>query len=450
LGCILPKEDAVAPREVISEIFSSQAWSSVVLSEARETLSSEGVVIQEYVTTYIGRLLQLLPVNVHSGMLVFFGLLTGLETLMTLTAAAAASQTVFVAESFVTQSQPQQQGGRGGRGKREQSGDTITQLMLLTEESMKTAANREHSDVLAVVGAVLQFREFLQAEATATGDAPSEAAQLAWCAKRKISWDRLVAVMDLDTHIKYELSGFLPFRDIQNPTFVLKQLHDNAKAVKAMICAAFAGQAMSVENTVVRHQMRETGHGVFTPLRAIPDLNNPSCFRWTNGDIVVPCFVSLRFSHLLGGYSTAVPGFKHFYLSLLLFAYRLQYGAFKDGEEIFYRFGITYLGQTRYLELDQATATAVLDFRARLSTICGALRQRFARKDMTLDAFDTEVLAPAGQAPLLAQQQQTLQLVQQFFFGAAFDTLKLEEVAELGGDDAAKEDLDQTSLMSFA
>ena len=40
--------------------------------------------------------------------------------------------------------------------------------------------------------------------------------------------------------------------------------------------------------------------------------------RRTTGQIVVPCVVSLRFSHLLGGYSTAQPNFKSFYLSLLL------------------------------------------------------------------------------------------------------------------------------------
>ena len=430
LGAILLASDSAAKDEDIHEVHSNAEWSKFIMQDASSLVGAE---IDSYVCTFIGRLMQLIPVSTQQGMLVFYGFLTGLESLMILAAAVTNSMSPFDVRVAG------QNKGKGGGNRRGHGFESMARAMEETENTMKEYSLNLSSDVVCVMGAVL--RCMVQCR----GHENDPEFMRTWCADRNMSYDKSIAIIELNQHIKYELSGFVPFRDIEDASILLTQLEKVAPIVVACCCGAFASQALEVTTEgSMQHSSKETALGLFTDLKGMPDLHSPSCIRWEVGDIIVPVSVSLRFSHMLVGFATAVKTSKEFYLALLLFAYRLQYAAFADDKGSYYEFAVHYSNTTRYIETDGETGAMVLEYRQLCNNLCKTMRLQYSNKDLTEDEFNAKVLSPMGLAPLDQQQRVIASTLVSTFFGPPHAKMDVAEVQH-GGDE-----LDHQTLFSFA
>ncbi|ORC84752.1 putative ATP-dependent RNA helicase [Trypanosoma theileri] len=419
LGCIVNSKDPHAAGERIEEIHSNSQWSPLVLEEAKKVVLAE---INNYEYTFIGRILQLIPVSPQPGMLVFYGFLTGLESLMILAAAVTSSLSPFAPNPLEQK-----------RRKRQ----TVVRAMEETENVMRNMCCGLRSDIVAVMKAVLMFRVCV----SENGEDPATIVRQ-WCLDHHLSYDKLKAILDLEQHIKYELANFIPFRDVVDPQELLAQLEKVAPIVLVMTNVAFVAQSLEVTtegNTYTNS--KETAVGLFTDIAAVPDIHSPSCLRWQEGDIVIPVQLSLLGNRMIASFSTAIASHKQFWLSLLLLTHRLQYATFADDEGAFHVFSVKYYGTERYVETDASTGYAVLHFRQQLSTVCQTLRLLHDHQEMYDDEF-AELLQKYKLKPLEAAQRDVIVAIAAFFNNT--ESITVDEVEH---DD---DDLDEVSIISLA
>ncbi|CUI14634.1 DEAD/DEAH box RNA helicase, putative [Bodo saltans] len=434
LGCIVKKDGPHSATERIEEVHTNGSWSPLILEEANKIVAEEtGATIEEYEFTFIGRLLQLIPVSPQQGMLVFYGFMSGLESLMILAAAVTSSLSPF--QIVQEQQQPQQQ----QRGRKKQNYDSVSRSMEQTEQVMKDMTGSGlRSDIVAIMGAVIKFRLQLNEHG-----AESPALRV-WCRQNHLSLEKLFAIVDLDAHIKFELSTFIPFRDVSDPQVLLSQFEKAAPMVMILTNVAFAAHALEVTSEGSTYAATKEGAvGLFTDLRAVPDLHSPSCLRWEQGDIVVPVSISLHYTRMLVSFSNANRSPKEFWLSVLLFSHHVDYAMFSDDQGMYGVFRLTYCGRSRHVEVDGQTAQLVVEFRKLLSNVCATLRLRYSHKDQFEEDFDNEVLAPRGLQTLVAQQREVMSQLAGNFFGPRLEQIDIYEVEH------EDDDLDTTSLLSF-
>ena len=442
LGCIVSKDDVLAPKERIDEMSPLLEWSPLILQETKALLGGADATIHEYQLTFIGRLLQLMPVSVQQGMLIFYGFLTGLESLMVLAAAVTSSLSPF----SINPQEHQQEGAAGGAGnnnrRRRTNYESVAKTMEQTETVMKDMNHNLRSDIVAIMGAVIQFKLKRQQFAN-----EPESIVRQWARQLHLSFEKLQSVVELEAHIKFELAAFIPFRDIDDPAVLAQQLERLAPMVLIMTNAAFASQALEVTSEGNAYAATKEGAvGLFTDLKAVPDLHSPSCLRWEQGDIIVPVTISLHFSRMLVSFSNAIKSHKQFWLSVLLFAHRLQYATFSDDQGMYTVFRTVYCGRRKYLEVDSATGFSIVQFRERLCNICAAMRLQHLHRDDTHTQVEFDALLRShGLNPMEGQQREVLQvLAKDFFSQEAFDAV---DVVEVEHDD---DDLDHDSILSFA
>jgi HrpA-like RNA helicase len=435
LGCIVKKNGPHSATERIEEVHTNGSWSPLILEEANKIVAEEaGATIEEYDFTFIGRLLQLIPVSPQQGMLVFYGFMSGLESLMILAAAVTSSLSPF---QVVQENQAPQQQQRGRNKK--QNFDSVSRSMEQTEQVMKDMTGSGlRSDIVAIMGAVIKFRLQLNEHGA---DSP---ALRQWCRQNHLSLEKLFAIVDLDAHIKFELSTFIPFRDVSDPQVLLSQFEKVAPMVMILTNVAFAAHALEVTSEGSTYAATKEGAvGLFTDLRAVPDLHSPSCLRWEHGDIVVPVSISLHYTRMLVSFSNANRSPKEFWLSVLLFSHHVDYALFSDDQGMYGVFRLTYCGRSRHVEVDGQTAQLVVEFRKLLSNVCATLRLRYSHKDQFEEDFDNEVLSPRGLQTLVAQQREVMSQLAGNFFGPRLEQIDIYEVEH------EDDDLDTTSLLSF-
>lgn len=436
-----------------------QEWNKYVMREAATVLAQEGIAaIPQYEYTFVGRLLQLVPVSPQQGMLIFYGLLTGLESLSILAAAVTSSSSPFTvgdqqqllakAANNNNRRGNQQQQRRGGGGGFE----SLSKQMEATEASMKAKCHGLRSDIIAVIEAVLLFKEQclalgipLSALSSASSGAAASAsgsdesglllrsaafqnertALAKWCAKEHLSLERLEAILDLESHIKAELTHFTPFRDVQDPKWLRPQLAKTAPLLMIMINVAFAVHALEVvsEGSTLC-ATKEGAVGLFNDLRAVPDLHSPSCLRWREEDVIVPITLSLHYSRVLVSFSNAVSKTRgQFWLSLLLFAHTVRYALFSDDQGVYAVFAVSFGGRTKYLEVDgEANAQRILQFRKKLSDVAVTMRLTYQYKELDEVTLEEEVLRPRGLQVLEAQQRSVMVSLVTQFFGVSSST----------------------------
>ncbi|PBJ68403.1 ATP-dependent RNA helicase [Trypanosoma cruzi cruzi] len=418
LGCIINKKDPLAEGERIAEIHSNNQWGPLVLEEAKNVVLAE---IDQYEYTFIGRILQLIPVSPQPGMLVVYGILTGLESLMILAAAVTSSLSPFAPN-------PQEHSRRRRYA--------VVQAMEETENVMRDMCCGLRSDIVAVMKAVLRFR-------ICVSESAGDAVHLRqWCLDHHLSHDKLKSILDLEQHIKYELANFISFRDVADAQELEMQLEKVAPIVVVMSNVAFASQSLEVTaegNTFTNS--KETAVGVFTEITAVPDIHSPSCLRWQEGDIVVPVQLSLLGNRMLASFTTAIASHKQFWLSLLLLTHRIQYAAFADDEGAFYVFSVRYHNIQRYVETDAETGYAVLHFRQLLSASCQTLRLQHEHQDMYDDEFAV-LLQRYGLKPLLEAQRDVITSMAAFLNST--EHLTVDEVEH------EEDDLDEVSMITLA
>uniref|UniRef100_A0A0A9YTJ4 Uncharacterized protein n=1 Tax=Lygus hesperus TaxID=30085 RepID=A0A0A9YTJ4_LYGHE len=130
------------------------------------------------------------------------------------------------------------------------------------------------SDIVAVMKATLLFRR----ECVNSGSHVQNVQQ--WCMQKCLSYDKLLAIVDLEQHIKYELASFIPFRDIADPSRLLAQLDKLAAMVAVMTNVAFVAQALEVTSeSNLYSKTQEMAMGLFSDVNAVPDIHAPSCLR---------------------------------------------------------------------------------------------------------------------------------------------------------------------------
>ncbi|KAK7197813.1 ATP-dependent RNA helicase [Novymonas esmeraldas] len=419
LGCILDAKDPLSAGERVEEIYNSQnqSWSRMIMAAAEAEAAAD---IPEYQYTFVGRILQLIPVSPQPGMLVFFGFLTGLESLMILAAAVTSSLSPFSINT--------------GDGR--QRHFNIARAMEETENAMRDLCCGLRSDIVAVMKATLLFR----VEQQRHGDSVQTLRQ--WCLQKHLSYDKLMAIVDLESHIKYELAEFVPFRNIVEAEKLLEQLDKLASMVAVMTNVAFVAQSLEVTsegNTYAN--TKETALGLFSDLTAVPDIHSPSCLRWQEGDIIIPVQLNLMFDKLLASFSTAIASPKQFWMSLLLFSQRVQYATFSDDEGTFHVFALSYGGKERYVEVDEIAGLVLLEFRRKLSTICEVLRLTHANRHLYEEDFSA-LLSSYSLPPLQELQRDVITALVSIFNN--LEDMTADEVEH------DEDDLDAVSLLSFA
>ena len=436
LGCILPRDDPRAAREGCEEIYDNSAISGLIMGEAQKVLSAAGAVgeVSNYVVTFIGRLLQLIPVSAQQGMLIFYGFLTGLESLSILTAAVSCSLTPFTLN-------PREENvrGRSQHHRTRMAINAHTKAMEATEAVMKTMAKRQRSDIVSAVGVAVQFR-VAKAAPGATEESLRE-----WCNTNQVSYERMCAILDLEEHIKYELAGFVPFRDVDEPEALADQFEKLAPILPIFINGAFSSQSLEVtsEGNVYRHT-NESAVGLFTNLKAVPDMHTPSCLRWQYGDVVVPVTINLHFSKMLVGFVTATHNRAHFWLSVILFNYRFCYAKLNDEAHVV---AISFNNTTRYISVANEIMEGILAFRGHCSRACAIIRMRYTHKEKLEADFVSEVLAAKGWSSLQDQQR----LVTGTLIGLFGDAEpKISEIEPETVGLAKGAELPQSSIFSFA
>lgn len=421
LGCILNVKDPLAPGERVPEIYNpDNRWNAMVVAKAKEEINLDE--IEEYQYTFIGRILQLIPVSPQPGMLVFFGFLTGLESLMILAAAVTSSLSPFTTS-----------GNDAGNRRR----FNLARAMEETENVMRDLCCGLRSDIVAVMKATLLFRIEVERHA---GNAQTVRQ---WCAQKNLSYDKLLAIVDFENHIKFELASFMPFRDVNEPTRLLEQLDKLAAMVAVMTNVAFVSQSLEVTsegNTYAN--TKEMALGVFSDLSAVPDVHSPSCLRWQEGDIIIPVQLTLLFDKLLASFSTAIASPKQFWMSLLLFSERLNYATFSDDEGTFHVFALSYCGRERYVELDEIAGYAALEFRRKLCGICEILRLSHANKQMFEDDFNEMLQHKYNLKSLQDSQREVITALVTIFKN--LEDMAVDEVEH------DEDDLDIVSILSFA
>lgn len=417
LGCILDSKDPCAAQEWLPGVCDKNAyWNSLIVASAKQGIEGE---IVEYQCTFLGRLLQLIPVSPQPGILVFFGFLTGLESLMILAAAVTSSLSPFVIA------------GQEVKGKKRMP---MTRAMEETENVMLDMCCGLRSDVIAAMKATLLFR----IEEAAHGEGSTTVK--GWCMQKNLSYDKLVAINDLENHIKFELAEFLPFRDVIDPKDLLEQLEKVATTVVVMLNVSFVAQAVEVMSEGMTYNSMESAVGIFSDLFAVPDIHSPSCFRWLEGDIIIPIQLSLSYDKLLASFSTAIKTYKQFWASLLLLSFRVHYATFSDDEGTFHVFSVTYGGKKRIVEMDEAGGYAVIEFRRKLSLICQNLHLTHKYRNAEEGELE-EVMQRCGVRPLVDLQREVITSLIDFF--AELDSYVADEVEH------EEDDLDNTSILSF-
>lgn len=419
LGCIIDAKDPLSAGERVEEIYHHQnaSWSHMIMAAAQAEVMAD---IPECQYTFIGRILQLIPVSPQPGMLVFFGFLTGLESLMILAAAVTSSLSPFSVNA------------NEGR----QRHFNVARAMEETESIMRDMCCGLRSDIVAVMKAALLFR----IEQQRTGDNVQTLRQ--WCLQKHLSYDKLMAIVDLENHIKYELAEFMPFRNIGDAERLLEQLDKLASMVAVMTNVAFVAQSLEVTSEGNAYtNSKEMALGLFSDLTAVPDIHSPSCLRWQEGDIIIPVQLNLMFDKLLASFSTAIASPTQFWMSLLLFSQRVQYATFSDDDGTFHVFSLSYGGKERYVETDEISGYVVLEFRRKLSAICEVLRLTHANRLLYEDDLN-DVLGGYGLAPLQDLQREVITALVSIF----------NNLADMTADEVEhdEDDLDLVSLLSFA
>ncbi|KAG5497501.1 hypothetical protein JKF63_03765 [Porcisia hertigi] len=419
LGCILDAKDPLFAGERVEEIYNHQneSWSRMIMEAAQAEAMTD---IPEYQYTFIGRILQLIPVSPQPGMLVFFGFLTGLESLMILAAAVTSSLSPFSINT--------------SEGR--QLHFNVARAMEETENVMRELCCGLRSDIVAVMKATLLFR----VEQQRHSDNVQTLRQ--WCLQKHLNYDKLMAIVDLESHIKFELAEFMPFRNIVEAEKLLEQLDKLASMVAVMTNVAFVAQSLEVTSEGNAYtNSKEMALGLFSDLTAVPDIHSPSCLRWQEGDIIIPVQLNLIFDRLLASFSTAIASPKQFWMSLLLFSHRVHYATFSDEEGTFHVFSLSYGGKERYVEVDEIAGYVLLEFRRKLSALCGVLRLTHANRLL----FETDLNTLLGSYAL--QPLQDLQREVITALVSIFNNLEDMTADEVEHDE---DDLDAVSLLSFA
>ena len=334
------------------------AWSRDIIDAAIEENPEMESDTQRFMPSFLGLILQRLPVSVQSGMLIFYGLTLGLETISIICAAI-----VQTAIPFVTISQS---------GEEENpdliSGATFeatAQSKERTHRSLEFFCRTSESDLVACIVVFLEWKR--------KSIAGQELDQ--WAEEMCVSLERLVAIDELVVHLHNELRSFFPCQSyiggegaIVDAVSLQKQLKVHQPIVLWLICVTFAGNAVKVREVrnESRKQNRELGMPLFLkrastyPNSHIPSVVTP----WRLGQIVVPVAITIN----EGRNSVAIQqtmAHSQFLLLLLMLYPVIKYNSqlLEDSQGTYRAFGVTINGVLKRIRCPAQASSLVLEFR---------------------------------------------------------------------------------------
>eukprot|EP00755_Sulcionema_specki_P009526 Sspe_Gene.631::Locus_214_Transcript_1_2_Confidence_0.500_Length_3911::g.631::m.631/K18408/TDRD9; ATP-dependent RNA helicase TDRD9 len=342
------------------------SWAADIVEEARE----RGVQLPEehFQATFLGRILQRLPINVQTGLLVFLGFVLGLETLTIVCAAI-----IQTAIPFVTITPPSTE----DRDAFEASYEATALSKERTHRALEFFCRSAESDMIACMVVYLEWKRRSNA-----GDDT-----VRWAEEMCVSLERLVAIDELVVHIHNEVRSYFPCQTFCDPgkgivdsTSLIKQLKVHQDIVLWLISVTFAGNAVQVRqvrNESRKHQ-RESGYPFFLKrVDTYPDTHIPSVVSpWRLGSVVVPVAVSVGEGRNHVSVQQTLP-LNQFLLLLLMMRPVVEYGGVHEDAQGAYRpFAVTINSVTRRLRCSVPASDLILQFRSALCMCVSALQHR--------------------------------------------------------------------------
>eukprot|EP01059_Diplonema_ambulator_P035499 TRINITY_DN8366_c0_g2_i1.p1 TRINITY_DN8366_c0_g2~~TRINITY_DN8366_c0_g2_i1.p1 ORF type:complete len:1097 (+),score=265.77 TRINITY_DN8366_c0_g2_i1:83-3373(+) len=350
-------------------------WSNDILEAAQDvdpTLANDKT---RYSASFIGLILQRLPVGVQAGLLVFYGLVLGLETLTMILAAI-----VQTAIPFVTISpQSEDLDGIGGA-----SYEATAQSKERTHRSLEFFCRTSESDLMACIVVFLEWkRKTLEGEEVHR-----------WAEEMCVSLERLVAIDELVLHLHKEIRAYFPCQSYISPedgitdaVSLQKQLKVHQPILLWLVCVTFGGNAVQVRQVrnESRKQTRESGTPMFLHRSEThPDIHIPSVVTpWRLGHVVIP--VNLAITEGRTNVSVLQTMSSSQFLLLLIMLYpvvRYSSTLLDDSQGTYRPFSVIINGHTRRIRCPAGAAGVVLDFRSQFCNCVSALRYRRQHSNM--------------------------------------------------------------------
>ena len=334
-------------------------WSKDIIDAAVAANPQLGGDTQRYASSFLGIILQRLPVSVQPGTLIFYGLTLGLETLCIICAAIVQTAIPFVTVS--AQGTDEMEGNDLISG---QTYEATAQSKERTHRALEFFCRNAESDLIACIVVFLEWKRKVLAE--------EEVEQ--WSEEMCVSLERLVAIDELVVHLHNEMRSFFPCQSyvsdgsIVDAVSLQKQLKVHQPIMLWLICVTCAGNAVKVREVrnESRRQYRELGVPVFLKRSlTFPNPHFPSVVQpWRLGQIVVPVLISIN----EGRNSVAVlqtMAHSQFLLLLIMLFPVVRYGSglLEDSQGTYRAFGVTINGITKKIRCPAAASALVIEFR---------------------------------------------------------------------------------------
>ena len=332
------------------------AWSKDIMESAADCNPELAKDTARYAPTFMGLILQRLPVGTQAGSLVFYGLVLGLETLTMICAAIVQTAIPFVTVSPQTFEDSEVPGG---------SFEATAQSKERTHRSLEFFCRTSESDLIACVVVYLEWKRRCLAHEEVTN----------WSEEMCVSLERLVAIDELVVHLHNEIRAYFPCQayitsedGITDAVSLQKQLKVHQPIILWLICATYSSNAVQVRQVrnESRRQQRESGVPLFLQRNeTYPDHHIPSVVcPWRLGQVVVPVTVSV--SEGRNNVSVQQTMASSNFLLLLTMLYpvvRYSSSLMEDAQGTYRAFGVTINGVTRRIRCPANAAAIVLDFR---------------------------------------------------------------------------------------
>eukprot|EP01064_Diplonema_japonicum_P027984 TRINITY_DN4201_c2_g1_i1.p1 TRINITY_DN4201_c2_g1~~TRINITY_DN4201_c2_g1_i1.p1 ORF type:complete len:1078 (+),score=268.41 TRINITY_DN4201_c2_g1_i1:69-3302(+) len=350
-------------------------WSNDIFEAAKEADPSIVTDAARYTPSFIGLILQRLPVGVQSGLLVFYGLVLGLETLTMICAAIVQTAIPFVTVSPQTEDID----GLGGS-----SFEATTQSKERTHRSLEFFCRTSESDLIACIVVFLEWkRKTLEGEEVHR-----------WSEEMCVSLERLVAIDELVLHLHKEIRNYFPCQSYVSPedgitdaVSLQKQLKVHQPILLWLVCVTYGGNAVQVRQVrnESRKQTRESGTPLFLHRsETFPDIHIPSVVTpWRLGHVVIPVSMAITEGRTNVSILQTMSSSQFLLLLIMLFPVVNYSTTLLDDSQGTYRpFSVTINGHTRRIRCPAGAAGMVLDFRNQFNNCVSALRYRRQHSNM--------------------------------------------------------------------
>lgn len=230
-----------------------------------------------------GRIVQFMPLSVQPSLLVWSGLIYGVESLAILAASVCSAGSPFYAFAGAE---------LAGRAYIEAIGKAEAAMRRFMPPGIK-------SDVITAVHAIIQYKIVAQSRSAAELEA--------WLEESSMHAMRVESILALERQIADQLGQQVTFFSTLNPEDQLTQLQQSARVLDALVISAFSANAIYVNKAPQEAQKaKSAGYGIFLEFGALRDRTVPSVVEWEKDQVAIPVVVQRRSETLFGYFSMSV------------------------------------------------------------------------------------------------------------------------------------------------